>query len=48
MDNKYRIMIGEDGDDFIFASDLTYDEVLEKKSNLTLKGGAYAYIEENQ
>ena len=46
MDNKYRIMIGEDGDDFIFASGLTYDEAIEKKNNLTLKSGAYAYIEE--
>lgn len=48
MDNKYRVMIGEDGDDFIFASGLTSDEALEEKSNLTLKSGAYAYIEEEQ
>lgn len=46
MNQKYRVMIGEDGDDFIFVSDLTYDESLEKKSNLTLKSGAYAYIED--
>lgn len=47
MDKKYRIMVGEDGDDFIFASDLTFEEALEKKKNLTLKSGAYSYIEED-
>lgn len=47
MDKKYRVVVGEDGDDFVFASDLTYDEALEKKNNLTLKSGAYSRIEED-
>lgn len=47
MDKKYRVMVGEDGDDFIFASDLTYKEALDKKEKLTLKCGAYSYIEED-
>ena len=47
MDKKYRVIIGEDGDDFIFASNLTYEDALEKKNNLTLKDGAYSYIEED-
>lgn len=47
MDKKYRVVVGEDGDDFVFASDLTYDEALEKKNNLNLKSGAYSRIEED-
>lgn len=47
MDRKYRVVIGENGDDFIFASDLSYKEALKKKDNLTLKSGTYSYIEED-
>lgn len=47
MDKKYRIMVGEDEDDFIFASDLTYEDALKKKKSLTLKNNAYSYIEED-
>lgn len=47
MNKKYRIVVGEDGDDFIFASELSYEEAIEKKVNLTLKSGAYSYIEED-
>lgn len=48
MDRKYRIIVGEDGDNFIFASDLSYEEAIEKKVNLTLKSGVYSYIEEDK
>lgn len=48
MDSKYRIIVGEDGDDFVFASDLSYEEAIEKKANLTLKSGVYSYIEEDK
>lgn len=44
---KYKLLIGEDGDDFIYDSDLTYDDAIKKKESLTLKEGAYAYIEED-
>ena len=44
---KYRLMIGEDGDDFVYASDLNYDDAKRMKVSLTLKEGAYAYIEED-
>lgn len=44
---RYRVVIGEDKDDFIFASGLTYEDALAKKGDLTLKSGAYSYIEED-
>lgn len=48
MKEKYRVMIGEDGDDFVFASDLSYEEAKQTKNSLSLKKGAYAYIEEDK
>lgn len=47
MDKKFRVMVGENGDDFIFASDLSYEEAIEKEQTLSLKNGAYSYIEED-
>lgn len=44
---KYRLMIGEDNDDFIYNSNLTYDEASKEKEALILKEGVYAYIEED-
>lgn len=44
---KYRVIIGEDNDDFVYADKLEKDIAEEKLRILkqTLKCGAYAFIE---
>ncbi len=44
-DCTYRIMIGAEGDDYIFAENLTYEEAVKEKGNIKLVNGAYSYIE---
>lgn len=48
-DKKYRVLVGEDGDDFVYADNLTYEEAVEKRNEISLtlqKPGCYAYIAE--
>lgn len=46
MEKLYRIMIDEDGDDFVFDSGLTYNEAIAKKNSIKNPHG-YLYIEED-
>lgn len=48
-DEKYKVLIGEDGDDYVYAENLTYERAVEirNEAQLTLKPGCYAYIGEN-
>lgn len=42
----YRIMVGADGDDFVYADNLPWAEAVRIKDGLSLNPGAYAYIKE--
>lgn len=40
-------MIGADGDDYVYASGLNYDDALDVKNKVQLITGAYSYIEKD-
>lgn len=44
---KYRVMIGADGDDYVYANGLNYDDTLDVKNKVQLIPGAYSYIEKD-
>lgn len=44
----FRVMIAEDGDDYVYSSDLSSIEdarMVKEKASIWLKQGAYLYIE---
>lgn len=43
---RYRVMVGADNDDYIYADDLPYEEAVRTKAELRLNASAYAYIRE--
>lgn len=42
----YRVIVGADGDDFVYADNLPWAEAVRLKDGLSLTHGAYAYIKE--
>ena len=43
---QYRVMVGADGADYVYADDLPWEEAVSIRGRLTLAPGAYAYIQE--
>ena len=44
-DCTYRVMMGSEGDDYVFAEHLTYEEAVQEKDNIKIVNGTYTYIE---
>lgn len=47
-ETKYRVMIGADGDDYVYANKLNYEDAVTVKNNVQLIPGAYTYIEKDR
>lgn len=43
---RYRVMVGADNDDYVYADDLPHEEAVRIKAELRLNASAYAYIQE--
>lgn len=43
---RYRVMVGADNDDYVYADNLPHEEAERIKAELRLNASAYAYIQE--